>query len=196
MTNIIGANGGKTHLAADWADNLPLFPNCRTGASTNSNTTTYFETKTPIDCIRCGMAAAYRAEKAAAELAAQVELAEVDADAAPETAEPTACLRCHRTLRSAHSIARGYGRTCRAKVTAAAKAKAAASAFKPATVAKAMELIEIGGLVAIRPKVFRVVRSDGTGTYLTAPEACTCKAGLRGLHVCYHRAAATILLAA
>lgn len=103
------------------------------------------------------------------------------------------CLRCHRVLRSAASIARGYGRTCRAKVTAAAKA---ASQFKGSTVTKALELIELGGLVAIRRRVFRVVRSDGTGTYLTAPEACTCKAGLRGLHVCYHRAAATILLAA
>lgn len=112
-----------------------------------------------------------------------------------ETTGQRRCLRCHRALRSAESIARGYGRTCRAKVTAAAKAKAA-SQFKGSTVTKAMELIELGGLVAIRPRVFRVVRSDGTGTYLTAPEACTCAAGLRGLHVCYHRAAATILLAA
>ncbi|WP_034090410.1 DUF6011 domain-containing protein [Streptacidiphilus albus] len=105
------------------------------------------------------------------------------------------CLRCGRTLRSTDSIARGYGRTCRAKVTAAAKAKAA-SQFKPATVAKAQELIELGGLVAIQPRVFRVVSSDGAGHYLTAPEACTCAAGLRGLHVCYHRAAAAIMLAA
>lgn len=111
------------------------------------------------------------------------------------TAEHTACLRCGRTLRSADSIARRYGRTCKAKVIAAAKAKAAAG-FKPATVAKAQELIEDGGIVAIRARVFRVVASDGIGHYLTAPEACTCKAGLKGIHVCYHRAAAAIMLAA
>jgi hypothetical protein len=105
------------------------------------------------------------------------------------------CLRCGRKLTSADSTRRGYGRTCRAKVRAAAKAKVAA-AFKPATVAKAEELIEQGGIVAIRPRVFRVVASNGQGTYLTAPEACTCAAGLRGKHVCYHRAAAAILLAA
>jgi hypothetical protein len=64
MTNIIGANGGVTHLAADWADNLPLFPNCRTGASTSRNTTTYFETKNSITCINCAAVVAYRAAKA------------------------------------------------------------------------------------------------------------------------------------
>jgi hypothetical protein len=107
----------------------------------------------------------------------------------------TNCLRCGRKLTSAKSIATGYGPTCTRKVKAAAKAKAAA-AFKPATVAKAEELIEQGGIVAIRARVFRVVSSNGQGTYLTAPEGCTCAAGLRGKHVCYHRAAATILLAA
>lgn len=109
------------------------------------------------------------------------------------TAAHTNCLRCGRALRSTTSTARGYGRTCAAKVRAAAKA---AADFKPATVAKAQELIELGGLVAIRARVFRVVASDGLGHYLTAPEACTCKAGLKGIHVCYHRAAAAIMLAA
>ena len=105
------------------------------------------------------------------------------------------CLRCGRVLKSLDSIARRYGRTCRAKVTAAAKAKAAAD-FKPATVAKAQELIEMGGIVAIRTRVFRTVSSDGTRTYLTAPEACNCAAGLKGKFVCFHRAAAAIMLAA
>lgn len=109
--------------------------------------------------------------------------------------ETTHCLRCGRTLRSADSVKRGYGRTCRAKVTAAAKAKAAAD-FKPDTATKAMELIEMGGIVAIRTRVFRTVSSDGTRTYLTAPEACNCAAGLKGKFVCFHRAAAAIMLAA
>lgn len=116
----------------------------------------------------------------------------MNATAATETAH---CLRCGRVLRSLDSVARGMGRTCRAKVTAAAKAKAAAD-FKPATAAKAMELIEMGGIVAIRTRVFRAASSDGTRTYLAAPEGCTCAAGVKGKHVCYHRAAAAILLAA
>jgi len=112
------------------------------------------------------------------------------------TAAHTNCLRCGRALRSTTSTARGYGRTCAAKVRAAAKAKAAAD-FKPATAAKALELIEMGGIVAIRGRrVFRTVSSDGTRTYLTAPQACNCAAGLRGKHMCFHRAAAAIMLAA
>lgn len=110
-------------------------------------------------------------------------------------AETAHCLRCGRILRAADSVARGMGRTCRAKVTAAAKAKAAAE-YKPATAAKAMELIEMGGIVAIRTGVFRAVSSDGTRTYLTAPQACNCAAGLKGQFVCFHRAAAAIMLAA
>jgi uncharacterized protein YchJ len=106
------------------------------------------------------------------------------------------CLRCGRALRSLTSTLRGYGRTCLAKVTAAAKAKAAAE-FKPDTAAKALELIEMGGIVAIRGRrVFRTISSDGTRTYLTAPQACNCAAGLKGKHVCFHRAAAAIMLAA
>jgi len=108
----------------------------------------------------------------------------------------TNCLRCGRKLTSKISTTNGYGRTCATKVREAAKAKAAAE-FKPATAAKAMELIEMGGIVAIRGRrVFRTVSSDGTRTYLTAPQACNCAAGLKGKHVCFHRAAAAIMLAA
>lgn len=107
----------------------------------------------------------------------------------------TKCRRCHRVLRSADSIARGYGRTCQAKVRAAAKT----STHKPAQVDKAVELIADGGLVLVRRRrtpVFQVVASNGTDRYLTAPNACTCKAGLRGVSVCYHRVAAQIVTAA
>jgi hypothetical protein len=97
-------------------------------------------------------------------------------------------LSFQRTWVYARIVKDGYGRTCRAKVTAAAKAKAAAD-FKPDTAAKALELIEMGGIVAIRGRrVFRTVSSDGTRTYLTAPQACNCKAGLKGKFVCFHRA--------
>lgn len=107
----------------------------------------------------------------------------------------TKCLRCHRTLRSAASIARGYGRTCQARITAAAKL----AAHKPAQVEKAQELIADGGLILLRRgrnRVFQVVASNGVDRYLTAANACTCKAGLRGVSVCYHRIAAQLVSAA
>ena len=71
------------------------------------------------------------------------------------------------------------------------------SDFKPTQVAKARELIEDGGIVPLRGRrIFRTVSSDGTRTYLTAPQACTCAAGIKGRHICFHRIAATILAAA
>jgi hypothetical protein len=112
------------------------------------------------------------------------------------TTQTTAkCLGCGRVLRAAKSIAAGRGPRCAAKVREAAKA--AATVFKPAQVAKAEELIADGGIVAIRGRrVFRVVSTKGDATYLTAPQACNCAAGLKSQHACYHRVAATILAAA
>lgn len=105
------------------------------------------------------------------------------------------CLGCGRVLRAAKSIAAGRGRRCLAKVREAVKA--AASAFKPAQVAKAEELIADGGILPIRGRrVFRVVSSNGAATYLAAPQACNCAAGLKSKNTCYHRVAATILAAA
>lgn len=109
------------------------------------------------------------------------------------TTTHTHCLRCGRALRSTKSTALGYGPTCHRKVREAAKAEIVAQ-YKPTQVAKAEELIEQGGIVAIRGhRVFQVVASDGTTTYKTAPQGCTCAAGLKGKHVCYHRVAAHIL---
>jgi uncharacterized protein DUF6011 len=102
------------------------------------------------------------------------------------------CLRCGRTLSAAASIARGYGPTCRTRVRRAA---ANVVDFSAAQLDSAAELIEDGAIVPIRPGVFRTVATDGTGTYLTAPQGCTCPAGLKARR-CYHRAAAQILLAA
>ncbi|PRY43317.1 DUF6011 domain-containing protein [Umezawaea tangerina] len=121
----------------------------------------------------------------------------MDTDTAAPAATATAkCTRCGRKLTSAKSITDGYGRTCKAKIAAAAKTAAVAT-FKPAQVAKAEELIADGGIVAIRARrVFRVVSTDGASTYLTAPQACNCAAGLKAKHACYHRIAATILAAA
>lgn len=68
--------------------------------------------------------------------------------------------------------------------------------FKPHQVERARELIEDGGIVRVRPRIWQAVSSDGTRTYLTAPQACTCAAGLKGRHMCFHRIAAAILAAA
>lgn len=109
------------------------------------------------------------------------------------TTDHSNCLRCGRTLTSPRSIALGYGPTCSAHIRKATKTPTI-TAHKPAAIAKATELIEQGGILPLRGRrVFTVISSDGTGTYLTAPAACTCPAGIKGRHVCYHRVAATIL---
>lgn len=111
------------------------------------------------------------------------------------TAAPVAgrCLRCNRPLKSARSLADGMGRTCKAHVARAAKQATA----KPAQVAKAVELIEVGGIIPLRARrVFRTVSSDGTHTYLTAATGqCNCPAGLKG-RGCYHVLGVQLLAAA
>lgn len=108
------------------------------------------------------------------------------------TTNHTNCLRCGRKLTSAKSIALGYGPTCQRKVREAAKAEILAQ-YKPHQVAKAEELIEQGGLIPLRGSIYLAVSSDGTQTYKTHRAACTCPAGLKGLHACKHRIAAHIL---
>lgn len=106
----------------------------------------------------------------------------------------TNCRRCHALLTDPRRVAKGIGRRC--EQLERQEAAAAAAGFKPATVEKARQLITDRGIVPVRGRrVFEVVASDGAATYKTAPQACTCKAGLRGKHACYHRAAATMLAA-
>jgi hypothetical protein len=105
------------------------------------------------------------------------------------------CLRCGRALRAAASVARGYGRTCQARVRTAA-ATVDLTAYKPFQVAKATEVIEQGAIIPTsRRTVYRAVSSDGSTVYLTTTDACTCPAGQKG-RACYHRAAVIILTAA
>lgn len=108
------------------------------------------------------------------------------------TTEQTRCRHCGRILRSAKSVALGYGPTCARKIRKATAAQA--DQHKPAAVEKACELIEQGGILPLRGRhVFAVVSSDGERTYKTAAQGCTCPAGIKGRHVCYHRVAAQIL---
>ena len=110
------------------------------------------------------------------------------------------CLGCRRKLTAPASIARGRGRTCQARVNTAAKI-VDLSAFKDAKAvhAKAIELIEQGGIVPTRHHgQYLAVASDGLNTYLVetvGERSCTCKAGQR-LGRCYHLVAADILNAA
>lgn len=113
---------------------------------------------------------------------------------------PTTCTRCGRALHSAESIARGMGRGCARRVREAAAA--AAELVKAETLAKALEDVADGALVDTRRvtaagrRVFAVVSSTGTDTYLATPGgACTCRAGLKGKHLCRHAVAAALLAA-
>lgn len=108
----------------------------------------------------------------------------------------THCLSCHRALRTEASQRRGYGPKCARRLRVAAVELTEYSADQ---IAAAVELIEDIAILAIQPRVFRTVSSDGSEMHLTAPHACTCPAGLRHRgdrtrRRCYHTAAARILL--
>lgn len=106
------------------------------------------------------------------------------------------CLKCRRVLRSAKSVALGYGPTCTKRVKE--NARFAAEDFQPVQVEKALELLADGGIVrSIRPRLFFAVSSTGDNNYVvnTIDNSCTCKAGQRDIR-CYHLAAVQILDAA
>jgi hypothetical protein len=109
------------------------------------------------------------------------------------TANPTThCIRCGRALRSAESVARGYGPTCASRIASAALA----STDKSAAIAKATELIELRGVIRIhRGRAIQAVSSDGTRTYLATQHTCNCPAGLVG-RKCYHQVAASLVISA
>ncbi|NEA22670.1 DUF6011 domain-containing protein [Actinomadura bangladeshensis] len=110
------------------------------------------------------------------------------------TTKTANCLGCHSLLTAERSVRRGYGDRCWAKKRREDAARTAG--FKPATIAKAKELIAEGAILPLRGRrVFRVVASNGIDRYLTAVNTCNCPAGLRGRHACYHRAAAAMLAA-
>lgn len=102
------------------------------------------------------------------------------------------CMRCGRRLRTAKSIAAGYGAGCRARIRAAAKL-ADLAAWTGRQLEQARELIEDGGIVpTARPGVFRTVSTDGSTVYLTSARWCGCPARAE----CYHRAGVLMVLAA
>lgn len=109
------------------------------------------------------------------------------------TAQQAHCLRCGRRIWAASSVKAAYGPGCRARIRAAALAKALAG-FTAAQVEKARELIADGGLIATkRPGVYRAVSSKGDATYLSHSATCNCPAGLRSRTACYHVAAVRMI---
>jgi Family of unknown function (DUF6011) len=104
------------------------------------------------------------------------------------------CVRCGRPLRAVSSRDKGYGPTCYARVARAARVLLAST---NSAAQRAGELLLDAGLARLpghRGRVFRTVSSNGSTTYLTSPDGCTCKAGLHA-RLCYHAVAATILAA-
>ncbi|MDX2813389.1 hypothetical protein PV410_12600 [Streptomyces sp. PA03-5A] len=108
------------------------------------------------------------------------------------TTEPTRCRRCNRLLRCPSPD--GYGPKCRTRIRKASRSEVVAP-YKPHLVAKAVELLEQGGVLPLRAKrVFEVVSADGSKTYRTAATGqCNCPAGLKTRpYACYHAIAVRI----
>lgn len=107
------------------------------------------------------------------------------------------CLRCGRVLKSAESIARGYGKGCAAKVSAAAKT-ADLTAWTTSQIEDAKQAIEDGAVVpSTRKGVFQIVSRDGERIRRTMAGGCNCENGLktRQSRPCWHRCAVAIILA-
>ena len=107
------------------------------------------------------------------------------------TAEPARCLGCRRVVRSAGSIATGYGRACRAKMRHTVRT-ADLSAWTAAQIEDAQLAVTDGAIVpGTREGVFHVVSSDGAEVYRTHRHGCTCANGMlaRPARPCWHRAA-------
>jgi len=106
------------------------------------------------------------------------------------------CKRCHRTLRAADSIARGYGRTCARKHAQETAARLILATYTEVQVAKVIELLTDGGVQRIDKTTYLAVASNGIDRYevSTAHASCTCRAGQNGRQ-CYHLGAAQLLAA-
>lgn len=101
------------------------------------------------------------------------------------------CKGCDRPLTAASSRRIGRGRACQAKFVA--RVAAAAKVEQPARLAKAVELIEDGGLVRVGHLVL-AMSSRGDQSYEVSTDgngACTCLAAQHG-RACYHVLAARL----
>mgnify|MGYP001582811941 CR=1 FL=1 len=99
--------------------------------------------------------------------------------------------KCNRVLRSAKSIATGYGPTCAKKIAADT------AEFTPEQTAKALRVIQGGGVARVRgSKIGPLFQVAGTyQTYYANPFDCTCQ-GAADHGSCYHIEAVRLHLAA
>lgn len=99
----------------------------------------------------------------------------------------TRCARCNRPLRKTTGLGPVCARRARAEAT-----------YKPHQIDKARELAAERGVVDTgirtqrRRRVFQVIASNGIDRYFTTTAACTCAAGLKGKHRCFHRLAVVL----
>ncbi len=101
----------------------------------------------------------------------------------------TRCHRCGHPL-TTNTV---YGGTCDAKLHRAI-ITTDLTGYSDTQIAKAIELVELGGIVAVG-HLFLAVSSDGTLRYECAPTGeCSCTAVSYGRR-CYHTAAAKIVQA-
>jgi hypothetical protein len=106
------------------------------------------------------------------------------------------CLACGRVIKAGP-----YGEKCARKIRQALAALAATGEYTPAQADSAAELIEDGGIVPVRETVkngtvFHAVSSDGEKVHACTSRHCSCDAGKRGKHGCFHRLAARALRSA
>ncbi|MBL7487049.1 hypothetical protein [Frankia sp. AgW1.1] len=120
--------------------------------------------------------------------------AEIVADITPKP-EQARCIGCDRPIKSKISIARGYGKGCWAKAHRRDRIATLTADYTPTQVADAVELVEDGGVIHLRGRVFLTVGHKGD-IYRTTSEIgqCSCKAGLRSIH-CLHTAAVRLISA-
>jgi len=100
----------------------------------------------------------------------------------------THCQNCGRHLRTETSRAIGYGPKCYRRI----RSTDLTGQYSPAQIEAAFQLIDDAGILPIRPTVWATVSTDGQSIHRTAPNACTCPAGIRGT-LCYHRAAVALI---
>ena len=108
------------------------------------------------------------------------------------------CVACGRKL----TVTAGpLGEKCARKIRRALAVLAATGEYTSAQADSAAELIEDGGIVAVRETakngtLFHAVSSDGSTVHVLTTERCSCPAGQRGKTGCYMRMAARALRAA
>ncbi|ABW14380.1 hypothetical protein Franean1_5017 [Parafrankia sp. EAN1pec] len=99
------------------------------------------------------------------------------------------CKGCHRPLRTAATIATGFGPIC------ARRQHLVAAGYSSGQITDAIELVELGGVIHLRGtgdrRVYLTVGSKGVVHRTAITGQCNCHAGLIGKR-CHHGAAVAL----